>query len=215
MKRFAFSLILATAVIVPLDARSAQTASMALLRHATDPNPGLKSYTASAVLSATLHALLPVHKTFNGTVYYLKPKRKIDFQNVSGPLARFKELASSVPTFGELQSEYTVTPLNDNGALSNYSLAPKKPGGRVKNVNLAVDDTSGLIQRVQWAYTNGGNLQLDQTYTSVGTFHLPSAANISARFPGYSVNGTLTFSNYSPNAAVSPSVFASASPSPG
>jgi hypothetical protein len=214
MNRFSFFLILAIAILAPTGARSAQTASMALLHHATDPNPGLQSYTASAVLSATLHAVLPVHKTFNGTVYYLKPKRKIEFQNVSGPLARFKELASSVPTFGELQSEYTVTPLNDTGALSYYSLVPKKTGSRVKTVELRVDDTTGLIQHVGWSYTNGGSLQLDQVYTTVGTFRLPVTTNISARFPGYSVNGTISFSNYRPNAPVSPSVFASPSPAP-
>jgi hypothetical protein len=214
MRRFAFLLVMAATIVVPVDARSAPTASMALLRHATDPNPGLRSYTASAVLSATLHALLPVHKTFNGTVYYLKPKRKIEFQNVSGPLARFKDLASSVPSFGELTNEYTVTPGGDTGALSSYSLVPKKTGGRVKNVNVMVDDTSELIQRVQWSYTNGGNLQLDQIYTKVGTYQLAATANISARFPGYSVNGTLTFSGYQLNASVSPSVFASPSPAP-
>ena len=31
---------------------------------------------------------------------------------------------------------------------------------------------------------------------------------IAARFPGYSVDGTLTFNNYKPNAALAPSVFA-------
>jgi hypothetical protein len=31
--------------------------------------------------------------------------------------------------------------------------------------------------------------------------------DIAARFPGYSVDGTITFSNYAPNAPVSPSVF--------
>ena len=44
-------------------------------------------------------------------------------------------------------------------------------------------------------------------YTNVGTFRVPARTNISAHFPGCSVDGTLTFGNYSPNAAVSPSVF--------
>ncbi len=64
-----------------------------------EPNPGLKSYTASAQLSATLHAVIPIHKVLDGTVYYLKPKRKIEFENVSGPLSRFKDLAASTPTY--------------------------------------------------------------------------------------------------------------------
>jgi hypothetical protein len=58
-------------------------------------------------------------------------------------------------------------------------------------------------------YTNGGTLSFAQAYENVGTYRLPSKATISARFPGYSVDGTLTFSKYQPNATVSPSVFAS------
>ena len=93
------SMIMALLVgIVPLAGQAAQTASMDLLRRAADPNPTLTSYTASAQLSAILHALVPIRKNISGTVYYLKPRRKIEFQNVSGALARFKDLASSTPT---------------------------------------------------------------------------------------------------------------------
>jgi hypothetical protein len=60
--------------------------------------------------------------------------------------------------------------------------------------------------------TNGGSLTFDQTYASVGTFRLPAKATIAARFPGYSVVATITFSNYQPNAPVSPSVFVTPSP---
>jgi hypothetical protein len=187
----------------------AQTASLDLLRRAVNPNPTLRSYTASAHLSATLHVLIPDHKTFDGTVYYLKPKRKIEFQNVSGPLSRFKDLMSSTPSYDEAVAEYTITPLTDNGTVSTYSAVPKKQGSRVKRLTLSVEDASALISHVEWLYTNGGKLDFTQTYSDVGEFHLPSKTDIAARFPEYSVDGTLTFSNYQPNATVSPSVFAS------
>lgn len=208
----AFAALLALAATFVLqEPASAQSASLQLLRRATDPNPTLKTYTASAQLSATLHALVPIQKTFNGTVYYLKPNRKIEFEGVSGPLSRFKDLASSTPTYDEAVAQYTITPLTDNGSVSTYSLVPKKTGGRVKSVTVTVDDQSALISHAEWSYTNGGTLSFDQTYATLGTFHLPSKASIAARFPGYNVDGTLTFSNYKPNAAVSPSVFASPS----
>ncbi len=190
-------------------AGSAQTASMDLLSRAANPNPTLKSYTAAVVLSATLHAVIPVHQTLNGTVYYLKPKRKIAFQNVPGPLSRFKDLAASTPTYDEAVARYTITPLTDDGTTSTYSLVPKDTGSRVKSVTLNVDDHAALINRAQWAYTNGGSLIFNPSYTHVGSFNLPSKTVIAARFPGYSVDGTLMFSNYQPNATVSPSVFAS------
>ncbi|HEY1680134.1 MAG TPA: hypothetical protein VGF98_00640 [Candidatus Tumulicola sp.] len=203
------ALLIALIAIVPLDARSASTASLDLLRRAADPNPGLKSYTASAQLSATLHVLLPMHRTFDGTVYYLKPNRKIEFQNVTGQLARFKDLATSTPSFSKLNNDYTVTALGDTGTISTYSLVPKNTGSRVKSIGVTVGDASALIQHVQWNYTNGGTLQLTDYYAEVGTFQLPMKSDISARFPGYSVDGTLSFSNYKPNVTVSPAVFAS------
>lgn len=188
--------------------QAGQTPSLDLLRRAADPNPALTSYTASAQLSATLHALIPVHKSLSGTVYYLKPKRKIAFQNVSGPLARFKDLASSTPTFDEATAEYAITPLTDDGTTSTYSLIPKNAGSRVKSVTVSVDDQSALVTNARWAYTNGGSLAFSQVYSNVAKFRLPAKVTIAARFPGYSVDGTLTFSEYKPNAPVAPSVFA-------
>jgi hypothetical protein len=197
-------------LVVTLQAAAmAQTASLDLLRRAIDPNPTLASYTASAQLSATLHVVIPDHKNFSGAVYYLRPKRKIVFQNVSGALSRFKDLASTTPTYDQALAEYTITPLTDNGSVSTYSMVPKKQGSRVKSVTLSVNDSTALVSRAAWLYTNGGTLSFSQTYTNVGTFRLPDKADISARFPGYSVDGTITFSNYKPNAAVSASVFAS------
>ncbi|MFY9665319.1 MAG: hypothetical protein WAL67_01100 [Candidatus Cybelea sp.] len=206
MKVLGFLVLLAAAT---LNARSAQVASLDLLRRAADANPGLQSYTASAELSATLHAVVPVHRTFNGTVYYLKPKRKVEFNNVSGPLSRFKDLASSTPSYEDLTAEYTVTPLGDTGTLSSYSLVPKKTGSRVEKLNVTIDDAQALIRHAEWLYAGGGKLDLDQTYAAVGTFQLPAKADIAARFPGYSVDGVLSFSGYKPNAPVSPAVFAS------
>jgi hypothetical protein len=206
MRFLALAILLAAGTA---NAQPAQMASLDLLRRAASPNPGLQTYTASAELSATLHALVPVHRTFTGTVYYLKPKRKIEFQNVSGPLSRFKDLASSTPSYEELTADYAVTPLGDDGKLSNYSLVPKKAGSRVEKLNVTIDDALALVRHAQWIYTSGGTLAVDQSYTMVGTFQLPAKANIAARFPGYSVDGTLSFSGYKPNAAVSPAVFAS------
>jgi hypothetical protein len=184
---------------------------LTLLARATNPNPTLNSYTASAQLSALLHAVLPVHKTFNGSVYYLRPNRKIEFQGVPGALSRFRDLASTTPTYEQATQLYAITPLADDGTVSTYSLVPKKTGGRVKNIVVSVGDTSALLSKAQWNYTNGGTLTFGQTYMNVGSYRLPAKATISARFPGYSVDGTLTFSKYEPNAAVAPSVFASPS----
>lgn len=178
-----------------------------LLQQAIDPNPALQTYVASASLGAELHAVIPVHQTFVGTVYYQKPKRKIVFSNVSGALSKFKELATSTPSYQELSADYTTTLVSDDGKISTYKLTPSQPGKRVTSLTLLIDDTSALITRAIWKYSNGGTLRFDQVYETIGDFRLPSQENIAARFPGYSVDGILKFTNYQPNAAVPPSTF--------
>jgi hypothetical protein len=207
MKTILAAVVLATAAATP----APRAASMEMLARATDPNPTLTSYTATAQLSAEMHAVIPIHKTFPGTVYYVRPHRKIEFQDVPGPLSRFKDLASTTPSYEQAMQQYAITPLTDDGTLSTYSLVPKKSGGRVKSVVVTISDATALISGAQWNYTNGGTLKFQQTYANVGIYRLPAKATIDARFPGYSVDGTLTFSNYKPNATVSPSVFASPS----
>jgi len=206
--------LLASTAAAAAPPAATKTASMDLFARATNPNPTLNSYTASAQLSALLHAVIPIHKTFNGTVYYLRPTRKIEFQNVPGPLSQFKELAQTTPSYEQAMQDYAITPQTDDGHISTYLLLPKKPGGRVKNITITITDRTALLKAAHWFYTNNGNLLFAQSYHQMGNFHLPWKATISARFPGYSVDGNLTFSNYQLNATVPPSVFASPSASP-
>jgi len=187
--------------------QAALTSSLDVLRRAANPNPTLQSYTASAALSATLHSTVPVSETFNGTVYYLRPKRKITFENVPAPLTKFKDLTATTPTYEQAVAEYTITPMLDDGTVSTYLLVPKEPGARVTKLIVSVDDKAALIVRAVWTYSDGGTLCFDQTYQNVGVFHVPNSDVISARFPGYHVDGTIRFSHYQPNAPVDPSIF--------
>ena len=205
-------LVAAAAFLVPCPAGAAQKPSLDLLRRATDPNPGLQSYTANAQLSATLRAVVPIKKSYPGNVYYLRPKRKIEFQGVSGPLSKFKDLVTSTPTYEEAAATYSISPLDDNGTESTYLLVPKKTGSRVKSLNVHINDRSALLDRAEWSYNDGSSLSVDQTYQNVGNFRLPAKSTIAARYPAYRVDGTLTFSGYVPNAPVAPSVFESPKP---
>jgi hypothetical protein len=187
-------------------------ASLDLLQRAANPNPGLNSYTGTAHLSATLHILAPIHKEYDGKVYYLRPNRKIEFENVTGTLSQFKDLVSSTPSYAEAEGQYRITPQTDDGVHSSYVLVPKNTGSRVKSLTVFVNDQSALVESAKWAYNNGGTLSFENSYEDVGAYHLPSAANVQARFPDYSVDGTITFANYVPNAPVSPAVFVSPKP---
>lgn len=178
----------------------AALASMDLFARATDPNPTLNAYTASAQLSATMHAAIPFSKTFSGAVYYQRPNRRIEFAGVPGPLSRFRALAATTPTYEQAMQQYTITPLRDDEKASTYRLVPRERGGSVKDVVVTISNRTALLTDARWHYTNGGTLTFRQTYATVGIFRLPAKATISARFPGYSADGTLTFSTYKLNA---------------
>src|ERR1700688_1384561 len=139
-----------------------------LLRSATDPNPTLRSYTATAVLTAVLHGAIPIQKTFNGTLYYSQPNEKIVFNNVSGPLARFSKLDTRVPSYGVLVSAYAIGPVLDDGTLTTFVLVPTETGRRVQRLTLAVDDQSRLLRRAVWSYTGGGSVTAEPTYGTIG-----------------------------------------------
>ena len=97
-----------------------------------------------------MHAIIPIHKSYGGTVYYLRPNRKIEFQGVTGALSRFKDLATTTQTYEQLMQQYDVTPLTDNGTVSTYSLAPKKTGGRVKHVVVTIGDKRPVLRTAVW-----------------------------------------------------------------
>jgi hypothetical protein len=83
--------------------------------------------------------------------------------------------------------------MNASGSVAAMLALAANTGGRAKSATVSVDDRSGLITHAQQSYTNGGTLTFDHTYMNVGVYRLSSKADVAARFPGYSVDGTITF----------------------
>ena len=196
-------------MIVPLGAVAvilAQALSADALATALDPNPSLSSYVAAAALDARARPI-PIHKKLSGTAYYQNHQRKIVFDNVSGILAKFKELSAAVPTYAQVQETYDISAPVDDGKLSTFTLVPKKTGTRVNKLILTIDDATKLLSRATWGYTNGSSLQFDSYYTSDGIFNLESKIDIHAKFPGYSVVGTMNLTDYRTNVPIPDAIF--------
>ena len=179
----------------------AQISTTGLLQAALDPNPGLRSYIATAELVARTHPL-PLSRVFRGTAYYVAPTRKIVFDNVSGLLSRFQTLTTTVPSYAQARQSYDVTSSSDDGRASTYTLVPRKIGGRVTSLVLSIDDGTALISRAVYHYSDGSVLSFDEHYETLGSFHVPASVDVAAHFPGYSVDGTIRFTNYRTNVAV-------------
>ena len=191
--------------VVVLAAQS--TPAPDLLRSAADPNPALRSYTATASLSAELQAPIPIRKTFAGTLYYLKPDEKIVFENVTGPLSRFKELDTKLPSYQEMTTDYKITPTTDDGTLATYVLAPTAPGRRVQRLTLSVDERLRQIVRAVWSYAGGGSMTIEPAYGAVDGFQLPVEERMTARFPSYNVDAVLKLSDYHLGVPIPQSMF--------
>jgi len=180
----------------------APVGNLHLLQMAMNPNPTLKSYIATAELVAKTHPL-PLSRTFHGTAYYVVPTQKFVFDNLPEFLSRFKALTTNAPTWAQAKRDYTISPSREDGKTSTFTLVPKTSGGRVTSVVFLVDDATALIHRVVYHYNNGSVLSFDERYQKVGAFHVPAATDISAHFPGYSVEGKIRFTAYRTNVPVS------------
>lgn len=184
---------LRAAVLIPI--LVAQSPNMDMLRSAMDPNPALQSYAATATLSVHLR-FPPISRRFNGVASFLRPNGTVTFDRVPRAVNALRTLTTTTPTFDEASELNTISAVSDDGARATYSLVPNDVTSRVRSQTLIVDDQDGLISRSIWAYRAGGTLTVDETYTTFGIFHLPMAIQISARFPTYSVDGTVVLTNY-------------------
>jgi hypothetical protein len=173
-----------------------------LLKTALNPNPTLKSYIATAELVAQTRPM-PLKRTFHGTAYYLAPTQKIVFDHVPGMLSRFQALSTNTLTWAQAKKDYAISPSGDDGKTSTFTLVPTTSGGRVTSLVVLVDDAAALMSRVVYHYRDGSVLSFDERYQTVGAFHVPAATNISAHFPGYSVEGMIRFTEYRTNVPVS------------
>jgi hypothetical protein len=196
-------------VIVLLLATALPSPPTGLLPVALDPNPALRSYVASATLVARAHPI-PLARTFTGVAYYERPTRKIVFDSVPRALSALKTLETTIPSYTQATADYVIAPLGDDGKASTFSLTPKAPR-RVTAITVTVDDTAHLILHAVWKYQDGSTLTVDEHYSAVGLFRLQSSIDVSARFHGYSVDGTIRLTGYRTNVDVPQNVF---SPSP-
>jgi hypothetical protein len=172
------------------------TGSMALLDKALDPNPSLKNYTASVRMEVEVHSFIPARKTFTGTAFYTRPEQRVVFDNATGPLSRFREMTTNLPTKSDLLANYRVTTGGDDGTSTQFLAERIAPDARVRTITLSVDDKSGLLTDVLWSYSDGSTLNIMPHYERVRTYQLHTRDDVRARFKGYSADATLTLSDF-------------------
>lgn len=188
---------------------SAQNAQ-ALLERMAHLNPHLKSYTAAIHADVTLHAVLPLSPSLDGTYYHKEPnKDKIVFTSGLPVIAeQFSKVYPHVESPARWNDVYYVSVESNNGRDTVFKLVPRKHG-RIDHIDATVDDRLATVVQLRWNYVDGGYAVLDQTYTKIDGNYLVAAQKGHIEVPHYSADMSSRFSDFRLNVPIPDSVFAS------
>jgi hypothetical protein len=196
----------------PSPAPSPSPDAATIIRRSQSAWQGLTSYQVPVTVSAHVRVAiisLPVRMT--GTQYYQAPDRQA--LHLDNPPSFARGLGDTLSTMGTPQTwlqDYTiVTPvLEPRKRHTAYVLTgtPKRPS-RVKTMTLEFSTTTYAIENVNFAYTNGATLQVAFQHHHVSQYHLPLVATVTAKFPSYSGDATITYGTYQLNQPIPASIF--------
>jgi outer membrane lipoprotein-sorting protein len=83
-----------------------------------------------------------------------------------------------------------------------------KQQSRVKTMTMWISATTYAVESVTFSYTNGATLGVTfHRKPGVTQYHLPRSASVTAHFPSYSGNATITYGDYQLNQPIPASVF--------
>jgi hypothetical protein len=184
-----------------------------IIRRSQSAWQGLSSYQVPVTVSAHVRVsiiALPVRMT--GTQYYQEPDRQA--LHLDNPPSFARGLGDTLSTMGTPQTwlqDYTiVSPIVEpRKRHTAYVLTgtPKR-SSRVKTMTLEFSTTTYAIENVNFAYTNGATLQVAFQHHHVSQYHLPLVATVTAKFPSYSGDATITYGTYQLNQPIPASIFA-------
>jgi hypothetical protein len=186
----------------------------AILQRVESAWTGLTAYQVPVTVSGHVRAAilsLPVH--MSGIQYYAAPDKQILVLHNPPRLAR--GLGDSLTNMGSPPTwtrDYDLAltgsqPRQHHGA---YILAgpPKKRDSRVKTMTVSISATTYAIESVAFAYNNGARLVITlQRHHGLTPYHLPRTLTLTAKFPAYSGDATITYGAYEVNPTLPDSLF--------
>lgn len=174
---------------------------------------GLTSYQVPVTISGSLRvAIISVPFKMTGTQYYQAPDQQA--LHLDNPPRIARNLGNTLAGVGTPQTwlrDYDVgmPVVQAHGHHAAYVLTgtPKRQS-RVKTMTMWVSATTYGIETITFSYTNGATLTIMfQRHHGVSQYHLARSATLSARFPGYSGNATISYGDYLLNQPIPASVF--------
>jgi len=205
---------LAQTVAVPAALPQAPADAAAVLQRMETSWQGLASYQVPVTISGRVRAhilALPIH--MSGTEYYQAPDKQIlvirDAPRIARGLGDTISTMGSPPTWSR-DYDLKLTGSQPHQHHGSYVLeGPPKRESRVKSVTISVSATTYAVESITFAYTNGAKLAITlQHHRGLTQYHLPRSTTLTATFPAYSGDATLTYGDYQVNQPIAPTVFA-------
>lgn len=215
MSLLAALLLFATATVsaVAPPSPAAPPDAATILQRSQSRWQGLNSYEVPVTISGHVRVtIISLPFSMTGTQYYQTPNEQALHLNNPPSLARgFGNTLSTMGTPQTWLRDYAISAPSSqpHGHHAAYVLTgTPKATSRVKSMTMWVSATTYAVESVTFAYTNGATLAVTFTHhAGVTQYHLPRSATVTAKFPGYSGNATITYGSYQLNAAIPASVF--------
>ncbi|MGA7355220.1 MAG: hypothetical protein WA431_10385 [Candidatus Cybelea sp.] len=174
---------------------------------------GLTSYQVPVTIGGSVRvAFISLPFKMTGTQYYQAPDAQA--LHLDNPPRAARSLGNSLSTMGTPQtwlSDYSISLPSSQPHGHHYAYVltgTPKQQSRVKTMTMWVSATTYAIESVTFSYTNGATLAVTFHRKPGETqYHLPRSATVSAHFPGYSGNATITYGAYQLNQPIPASVF--------
>jgi hypothetical protein len=171
-------------------------------------NAGLKSYQADLHVDVTTHGFPYISPSLTGKAYFETPdKSAVVFDTVPALANEFKKVYPQLEPPAEWPLVYDVTPVSDDGTVSQFRLVRKK-NGRIDHVDVTVDDKTATVTGMAYIYKDGGFISFQQTYALVDGNYVITTQTGKVDIPHYSADVASSFSNYKLNVRIDQQVFA-------
>lgn len=219
MKRFAASvvLLLIAAWFVPINvfattAAPTDATARAIVRRMLALNPSLQSYRSRIHVNVRMLNFPFLAPKLVGTSYFLRPNNyEVVFDRVPHYAASFSRLFNDVGDPASWGKNHTIAfkgvrSLKGRPMLV-LRLTKKIHSTILDHATVFIDPKTYELDEMQWHYTSGGTITMQQTYRQEGGFTVLASQHAIIDIPHIHAIADSSYAAYQTNVAVAPSIF--------
>jgi len=209
------ALLLAAAWAPPLYAASASTVptnAASIIGRMLALNPSLQSYRSRVHVNVRMLNFPYLAPKLAGTSYFLRPNNyEVVFDRVPSYAKGFSRLFNDVGDAANWEKQHTVTyegvRLLDGRPMLVLHLVKKIHSSILDHTTAFVDAQSYELVQMQWHYTSGGTITMEQHYRQEGGFTVLAAQHAIINIPHVHAIADSNYGTYQTNVALAPAVF--------